>query len=105
MISDRLEFRGLAGLIERALAEDVGTGDVTVAATVPARTVGKAHIRAKQELVCAGLPLAERVFRSLDVEMDVEFRVKDGDLVRNGQECCWRSPGTAGQSLRANVLR
>ncbi|MGB2627367.1 MAG: carboxylating nicotinate-nucleotide diphosphorylase [Candidatus Acidiferrum sp.] len=76
----------VSGLIEKALAEDVGTGDVTVAATVPAWTVGKAHIRAKQDLVCAGLPLAERVFHSLDVEMDVEFRVKDGDLVRNAQD-------------------
>ena len=92
----------MSGSIEKALAEDVGSGDVTVAATVPAWAVGKARIRAKQDLVCAGLPLAERVFRSLDVEMDVEFRVKDGDLIRNGQDILALSPGMAGRSSPAN---
>ena len=56
----------IAELIERALAEDVGAGDVTVAATIPAQAPGDARILAKQELVCAGLPLVERIFQRLD---------------------------------------
>lgn len=75
----------IAELVGRALAEDLGAGDVTVAATIPARTSGQAHIMAKQELVCAGLPLAEKVFRALDAEMAVEFQAQDGQLVARGQ--------------------
>ncbi len=76
----------IAGVIERALAEDVGAGDVTVAATMPAGAAGKAHIVARQELVCAGLPLAEKVFCRLDARMNVEFRAHDGEFVNKGQD-------------------
>jgi nicotinate-nucleotide pyrophosphorylase (carboxylating) len=68
-----------------ALAEDIGPGDVTVAATIPPNAVGKARIIAKQDLVCAGLPLAERVFRKLDPRMDVQPRSNQGHLVEDGQ--------------------
>ena len=73
-------------LIERALAEDIGASDVTVAATIPETAVGQAHIVANQELVCSGLPVAERVFRRLDPQMRVELRAGDGQLVQKSQE-------------------
>ena len=73
-------------LIAQALAEDVGTGDVTVAATIPPNAKGKARIIAKQELVCAGLPLAEQMFCMLDPGMDAQMKVGDGQLVSKGQE-------------------
>ena len=72
-------------IILRALHEDIGTGDVTVLATIPERAVGSARILARQELVCAGLPLAERVFRSLDPQMRVHLLCNDGDSVKSGQ--------------------
>jgi nicotinate-nucleotide pyrophosphorylase (carboxylating) len=74
----------IAELIERALAEDVGAGDVTVAATIPAQASGEARILAKQELVCAGLPLVERIFQRLDAEMDVDLFAKEGQFVKSG---------------------
>lgn len=74
----------IAELIERALAEDVGAGDVTVAATIPAQASGDARILAKQELVCAGLPLVERIFQRLDAEMDVELFANEGQIVKSG---------------------
>src|SRR5262249_1298560 len=76
----------VAKVIERALAEDVGAGDATVAATIPAGATGQAHIVAKQELVCAGLPLAEMVFGRLDPHMRMESRAADGQLVKNGED-------------------
>ena len=88
----------IAKLIERALAEDVGAGDATVAATIPVNASGQAHIVAKQELVCAGLPLAEMVFRRLDPAMKVELRAMDGQLVRKGQDVMHLS-GKAGAIL------
>jgi len=73
-------------LIECALAEDVGPGDATVSATIPANANGRARIVAKQELVCAGLPLAECIFRRLDPHMKLERPVEDGQLARKGQD-------------------
>jgi nicotinate-nucleotide pyrophosphorylase (carboxylating) len=72
--------------IELALAEDVGAGDVTVAATIPPNAIGQARIIAKQDLVCAGLPLVERVFRKLDPHMDIHLHVKDGQFVIKDRE-------------------
>jgi nicotinate-nucleotide pyrophosphorylase (carboxylating) len=73
-------------LVRRALAEDVGTGDATTAAIVPAGTPAKATILARQTLVCAGLPIAELVFRALDRQMRVGCLHKDGALVEAGAE-------------------
>jgi nicotinate-nucleotide pyrophosphorylase (carboxylating) len=72
-------------LVERALAEDVGTGDATVAATIPPSATAQARILAKQDLVCAGLPLAELIFRKLDPQMCVALRAKDGQFVKKGE--------------------
>jgi len=95
-------------LIDQALTEDVGAGDATVAATIPATAVGQAHIVAKQELLCAGLPLAERVFRRLDPQMRVEMRAQDGQLVQKGQEVLHLSGKAAailtGESTALNFL-
>jgi nicotinate-nucleotide pyrophosphorylase (carboxylating) len=75
----------IAERIAQALTEDVGAGDVTVAATIPATGTGKARIVTKQELVCAGLPLAERVFQTLDPDMDFKSAASDGQCVKKGQ--------------------
>ena len=49
-----------------ALAEDMGSGDATTLAVVPEGLEVTATITAKQACVCAGLPVAEAVFRELD---------------------------------------
>jgi nicotinate-nucleotide pyrophosphorylase (carboxylating) len=71
-------------LVQTALEEDVGAGDATVLATIPAKATGKARILAREDLVCAGMPMAERVFHALDPEMQVEQRVPEGALVAKG---------------------
>jgi nicotinate-nucleotide pyrophosphorylase (carboxylating) len=71
-------------LVQTALEEDIGAGDATVLATIPARAIGKARILAREEMVCAGLPMAERVFRALDQEMRIELKVHDGERVAKG---------------------
>src|SRR5258707_13885151 len=73
-------------LVRRALAEDVGTGDATTAAIVPAGTPAKAHVIAREPLVCTGLPIAESIFRALDREMRIGFLHEDGSFVENGAE-------------------
>jgi nicotinate-nucleotide pyrophosphorylase (carboxylating) len=76
----------IAGLVRRALEEDVGSGDATALATVPADARGKARIIAREEMVCAGLPLAELVFRALDPKMEITPRAADGERVAKGSE-------------------
>jgi nicotinate-nucleotide pyrophosphorylase (carboxylating) len=78
--------RYIAELVRRALEEDIGTGDATTAAVVPPRATARAKILARQTLVCAGLPMAEKVFRALDPEVRVTFPHNDGSFVEPGAE-------------------
>lgn len=78
--------RYIQGLIEAALAEDVGSGDVSMAAIVPVQARSQAHIIAKEDLICAGLPLAEKVFQAIDPQMKLEPRVVDGQQVLRGKD-------------------
>jgi nicotinate-nucleotide pyrophosphorylase (carboxylating) len=74
----------IEALVRRALAEDVGSGDATTTAIVPAGTPAKAIILARQTLVCAGLPIAENVFRALDLKMRIDCLHNDGSFVEPG---------------------
>jgi nicotinate-nucleotide pyrophosphorylase (carboxylating) len=65
-------------IVERALAEDIGSGDVTTAATVPEDARGRALITQKGPGVVFGLDVAERVFRALDPSVTVERLVEEG---------------------------
>jgi nicotinate-nucleotide pyrophosphorylase (carboxylating) len=76
----------ISELVQRALEEDVGPGDVTAEATIPAHVTGRARILAREDLVCAGLPIAERVFRALDPKMRFETRAQDGEQVSRGAD-------------------
>src|SRR5205809_4894559 len=76
----------IANLVRRSLEEDIGTGDATTEAVVPPRAAARTHILARQTLVCAGLPIAEKVFRSLDPEIRVTCPHNDGSFVEPGAE-------------------
>jgi nicotinate-nucleotide pyrophosphorylase (carboxylating) len=71
-------------LIDLALEEDLGPGDVTTQAVIPPELQGEAHIRAKTDLVVAGLTVAARVFRKLDGEIVFATEVADGQEVAPG---------------------
>jgi nicotinate-nucleotide pyrophosphorylase (carboxylating) len=74
-----------AGALERvvaaALAEDVGAGDVTTEAIVPADAVGSAELLVKEPGVVCGLAAAEAVFRELDSEVRFDALVEEGALL------------------------
>ena len=69
----------LDALIARALDEDVGPGDVTTEATIPAETRATARFLLKEDGVLAGLAVAERVFSALDPDLVVTWTAADGD--------------------------
>jgi nicotinate-nucleotide pyrophosphorylase (carboxylating) len=73
-------------LIRRALAEDVGAGDLTSAAVVPADSRAHGVVLAKADGVLAGLDVAAAVFAAVDRELAVDPRAADGDRVGPGGE-------------------
>ena len=74
----------LPSLIDAALAEDVGTGDITTEATIPAGTRAEARFLLKADGVVAGLAVAERVFAAVDAELRVSWTASDGDVLESG---------------------
>jgi nicotinate-nucleotide pyrophosphorylase (carboxylating) len=71
-------------LIARALAEDVGSGDVTTLALVDAASTASARIVARHEVVLAGVGIAGEVFRMADPALQVECLCPDGASVGAG---------------------
>jgi nicotinate-nucleotide pyrophosphorylase (carboxylating) len=76
----------LTALVSRALEEDIGTGDVTTAATVSAQTRGRALITQKAAGVIYGLLAAERAFLALDGDARIERLVEEGHWREQGGE-------------------
>jgi nicotinate-nucleotide pyrophosphorylase (carboxylating) len=72
-------------VVQLALAEDVGSGDVTTLAIIPAAATVKAVMRAREPLIVAGLAVAERVFRELSPAIQVTRQADDGDHAKAGQ--------------------
>ena len=71
-------------LIDLALDEDAGLGDVTSRAIFPPRHASRAVIDAKQDLVLCGVEIAARVFARVDPALKVKPLARDGDRVRRG---------------------
>lgn len=70
--------------VRGALDEDIGSGDATTLATVPAQHAARAVMRAREPLVVAGLTLAEAAFRELDAAVTLKHSVRDGEAVAAG---------------------
>ncbi|MEA2375611.1 MAG: hypothetical protein QOD53_2074 [Thermoleophilaceae bacterium] len=71
-------------LIDRALAEDVGSGDVTTDALVPAGTAARARIEQKAPGVVAGLDVAEAVFARVDPGLRWRTEAGEGEWRESG---------------------
>jgi len=76
-----LSPREIRKAVKAALAEDVGRGDVTSLATVPANAAFKVVMRAREPLVVAGLAFAEAAFRQLAPAIRVRRVARDGRRV------------------------
>lgn len=73
-------------LIELALAEDIGPGDLTTRAAVPREAKGEAIIVAKAPGVLAGLLVAAEVFHTLDGKIKFEELAQDGEPLASGDQ-------------------
>lgn len=75
----------LDDLIRRALAEDIGSGDITTDSLVPVDARAEAVIYSKARGVLAGLPVAERVFQALDPGVRMDKLLADGSTLEAGK--------------------
>lgn len=71
--------------IKMALKEDINSEDVTTNAVMPDYKKAEVELICKEDGIIAGLQIFERVFTLLDAETSVDFRVKDGDAVKQGE--------------------
>ena len=71
-------------LIERALEEDVGTGDITTLTTISEDAKGHGRYIAKEDGVLCGISLAARVYEKIDKNIEFTAYKKDGDEVVRG---------------------
>ncbi len=71
--------------VKKALAEDIGEGDATTLATVPAHLHVQAVMRARESLVVAGLEFVETAFRQLSRKIKIEKLAADGEQVARGK--------------------
>lgn len=76
-------FHRIHPAIIHALLEDIGNGDITTNAVVPASHVSKAVLIAKEDFVLAGLPFAKEVFRLIVSGAVFKAYKNDGDSVKN----------------------
>ncbi|MCX7036681.1 MAG: carboxylating nicotinate-nucleotide diphosphorylase [Proteobacteria bacterium] len=77
----------IAAQIERALAEDVGGGDVT-AALIPATTNATATLLSREAAVLCGTAWVDETFRQLDPSVQILWHAQDGDLVAANTVLC-----------------
>ena len=80
-------------LLELALAEDLGPGDVTTPLVLAEDAQGRARIEARQRLVVCGLPIAAAVFEAVDPELRFESLRRDGELAEAGEPLAFVSGG------------
>ncbi len=73
-------------LIEKALAEDIGDGDITTEAAVPQELVSTAFVFSREQGVLAGIDIAMKVFCTADSKLVTKLFFKDGESIGKGQE-------------------
>jgi nicotinate-nucleotide pyrophosphorylase (carboxylating) len=80
----KLSESEIRAAVKAALAEDVGSGDVTTLSTVPPSLTARAVMRARHRLVVAGTAFAEAAFRALSRKIKIETILRDGQIANAG---------------------
>jgi nicotinate-nucleotide pyrophosphorylase (carboxylating) len=70
--------------VARALAEDIGTGDLT-AALIPAERIGRAAVITREAAIVCGIPYVDASFAAVDPRIRVEWRIDEGGSAAAGQ--------------------
>ena len=100
MTSSELQIEAI---IDRALAEDLGKGDVTTEALIPSGQQGSGFVVAKKEGILAGINVAKQVFHRVAPELKVEILLEDGARVEPGSKIA-KVSGSIASILKAERI-
>ena len=95
MSTVELTDKQLDVVIDLALEEDTGQGDITSEALIPADLAGKASLLVKEAGILAGIEIARRVLHRVDPSLEVEIHIKDGTAIQ---------PGDTAATITGNVI-
>ncbi len=95
-------------IVRQALAEDIGTGDLT-AKLIPGSKRANAHVIARDSAILCGTAWFDEVFRQLDSTITIEWHTNDSDSIQSGQTICQvRGPARSvlsGERMALNFLQ
>jgi nicotinate-nucleotide pyrophosphorylase (carboxylating) len=80
----QLDYNEVSEIVDVALNEDIGRGDITTLILVPPTATANFKITAEEPLVVCGVDIIRLVLQKFDVEHDIRINYKDGDLVEAG---------------------
>ncbi len=103
MISEAQFQQEIDLIISNAIREDVGDGDHSSLACIPATAMGKAKLLVKDEGIIAGIEFAKQVFAYIDKDMQVETLIEDGSKVKYG-DIAFYVTGASQSILKAERL-
>lgn len=96
-------MNSLESFITQALQEDIGNGDHTALACIPADAQGRAVGLAKEHGTLAGIEVALKIFHQVDPNLKVEVHIQDGEQIKPGDEILHVS-GSSRSILQAERL-
>ncbi len=76
--------QSVKALIQTALDEDIGSGDITTDNLIDPKLTGRSVLVAKEPMVLAGIDIARQVFKYLDTRMEFQALLSDGDTAETG---------------------
>ena len=84
MISKIQMAKELEGIIKNGIREDIGEGDHSSLACIPADARGKAKLLVREEGIIAGVEFAKMIFKEVDPDLQIETFIADGENVKLG---------------------
>jgi len=81
-----INSKNISHFITEALKEDIGDGDHSTLAAVPAGVKKKARLLVKEDCLLAGVEMARMIFHHYDETLQIEVFIHDGEMAKKGQE-------------------
>ena len=103
MITEEQFQTELQLIIANAIREDIGAGDYSSLACIPASANGKAKLLVKDEGIIAGVEFAKMIFKYVDADLEIETFINDGTVVKYG-DVVFHVSGSSQSILKAERL-
>ncbi|MBS1534811.1 MAG: carboxylating nicotinate-nucleotide diphosphorylase [Bacteroidetes bacterium] len=103
MITEAQFQKELQLIINNGIREDIGPGDYSSLACIPAEATGKAKLLVKDQGIIAGVSFAEMIFKTVDSSLEIEVFIQDGSAVQYG-DVVFHVRGSSQSILKAERL-